>query len=107
MLATIAGFLSRAVYREYINANLISDFGLAEFLPSYFYVGGFSLLLLIQLDGFPRSTILVVTLASILFEFWQTASSASFEIRDVIASIIGGLTSLLIVTLITGISSDS
>jgi hypothetical protein len=97
LLATIAGFLSKTVYRKYIIANSIDDFGLAGLLPSYFYVVGFSLLLLMRLNGIPRLTILLVTFSSVLFEFGQYVSTNVFDFFDVLASLAGGLTSTLIV----------
>ena len=96
LLAVIIGFISKAFYRDYININEINDFGIAEFLPSYFYVVGFSLLLLIRPTRFPKLIILIVTFASILFELKQYVSSGIFDINDMLASIAGGISAILL-----------
>jgi hypothetical protein len=95
--ATTVGFLGKVFYRNYINANRINDFGLAGFLPSYFYVIGFSLLLLIRPTRLPKVVIAVVTSASICYEFMQYISTGKFDYADILASIAGGLTALLII----------
>ncbi|MGB5667514.1 MAG: VanZ family protein [Maribacter sp.] len=96
LLAVIIGFISKAFYRDYININKINDFGIAEFLPSYFYVMGFSLLLLIRPTRFPKLIISIVTFASILFELKQYISSGIFDINDMLASIAGGISAILL-----------
>jgi glucan phosphoethanolaminetransferase (alkaline phosphatase superfamily) len=96
LLAVIIGFISKAFYRDYININEINDFGIAEFLPSYFYVLGFSLLLLIRPTRFPKLIILIVTFASILFELKQYVSSGIFDINDMLASIAGGISAIFL-----------
>jgi len=95
--ATIAGFIGKAFYRDYINANKIKDFGLAEFLPSYFYVLGFSLLLLIRPTKLPKVVIVAVTSASVCYEIMQYISSGKIDFADIFASIAGGITALLII----------
>lgn len=65
LLAVILGFLSKTIYRDYINLNKINDYGLAGSLPSYFYVVGFTLLLLIKPAKYPKVLVLIVTLGSV------------------------------------------
>jgi hypothetical protein len=100
LLFTIAGFLGKTVYRDFVNVNRISDYGFAGFLPSYFYVLGFSLLLLIRPTRYPKLIISFVTVASILFEIKQWVSTQIFDLNDIIASIAGGITAVLILKLI-------
>jgi len=95
-LFILAGFLGKTVYRDYINLNRINDYGIAGSSPSYFYVAGFSLLLLIRPTRFPTLIIAIVTLASILFEIKQWISTQIFDVNDIIASIAGGITAILI-----------
>lgn len=96
LTAVIFGFLGKAVYRDYININSINDFGIAGFLPSFLYVIGFSLLLLIKPSRHPYLSILIVTTGSVLYEFKQYLSSSVIDINDILASVAGGLCSVLI-----------
>ena len=100
LISVIFGFIGKSFYREYVKLNEINDFGIAGFLPSYFYVLGFSLLLLILPTKIPKTIILVVTSASILFEIKQYFSTGILDVKDILASIAGGLTSILICRLI-------
>ena len=96
LLAVIIGFLGKAIYRDFINFNDINDFGIAGFLPSYFYVIGFALLLLIKPTKHSKMIVLVVTIASVLFELKQWNSTGIFDLKDILASIAGGITAILI-----------
>ncbi len=97
LISTIFGFLAKILYRNYITANRIDDYGIAGFLPSYFYVLGFSQLLLIKPSKNPVLVIAIVTIASVGFEFMQYRHSNHIDIQDIIASIIGGITSMIMV----------
>jgi L-lactate permease len=90
----ILGFIGKIFYRDYINSNHIDDFGISDFLPSFFYVVGFSQMLLMATSKFPKTTVIIVTIASVLFELKQYYSSSILDMNDVIASIIGGLISI-------------
>lgn len=92
----IFGLLAKSYYRNYINSMGIDDFSLADSLPSFFYVTGFSQLLMIRPVKYPPLVILVVTAGSIIFEFKQYRSSGTLDVNDIIASILGGAISLLI-----------
>jgi hypothetical protein len=100
LLATILGFLGKAFYRDYILSNSINDWGIAWFLPSYFYVVGFSLLLLIKPTKYSVLIISIVTLASILFEIKQYFSTNFFDVKDILASIAGGLTAFAVLKIV-------
>jgi len=92
----IFGLLAKSYYRNYINSLGIDDFGLADSLPSFFYVTGFSQLLMIRPIKYPPLVILVVTAGSVIFEFKQYRSSGTLDVNDIIASVLGGAISLLI-----------
>jgi hypothetical protein len=92
----IIGFTGKIFYRDYINSNKINDFGISGFLPSYFYVIGFSFLLLMSTSKFPKITFIIVTTASILYEFIQYVTHPTLDVKDIIASIAGGLTCFLL-----------
>jgi len=101
ILFVVIGFLAKVFYREYINSNGIDDFGLAGSLPGFFYVIGFSQLLQIRPIKYPPLVILVVTLGSIIYEFKQQMSNSGvLDINDIIASILGGAISLLILYIV-------
>ena len=100
ILFIVIGFLAKAFYREYINRNGIDDFGLAGSLPSFLYVIGFSQLLQIRPIRYPALVILVVTIGSILYEYKQSLTTGIMDVNDIVASIAGGATSLLILYLV-------
>ena len=100
LLAVVIGFMGKAFYRNFIYINEIDDYGLAGYLPSYFYVLGFSLLLLIRPTKHPKAIILIATAASILFELKQWNSTGNFDLKDILASIGGGLTAILVLKII-------
>lgn len=100
LLAVILGFLSKTIYRDYINLNKINDYGVAGSLPSYFYVVGFTLLLLIKPNKYPKILVLIVTLGSLLFEIKQWNSTGKLDVKDILASVAGGLTVLLLLKLV-------
>ena len=62
------GFMAKVFYREYIYSHHINDFGMADWLPSFFYVIGFSYLLMVSQVIAPLLITVIVTIASILFE---------------------------------------
>jgi len=96
----ISGFTGKSFYRDFIYANKINDFGIAGFLPSYLYVAGFSLLLLVRPTRNYAVLISVVTIASILFEVRQFSSGGLFDFKDAMASVAGGMTAYILVKLI-------
>ena len=87
----LLGFLCKAFYRAYIHQNGINDDGIEGFLPSYFYVLGLSLLLLVGPVKYPNLILAAMTCASILFEMKQWSSSGILDLKDVIASLAGVL----------------
>ncbi len=96
LTATIIGFAAKIFYRNYIFTNSIEDFGLADALPSLFYVIGFSQLLLIKPPVKPGVLITMVALASSLFEIRQYYTYGIADYFDIIASVTGGLISFFI-----------
>ena len=100
LLAVVIGFLSKTIYRNFVNLNGINNYGIAGFLPSYFYVLGFALLLLIKPTKYTKLIVLIVTLGSILFELKQWKSTGKIDLNDILASIAGGITVILILKFI-------
>jgi hypothetical protein len=92
--------MAKTIYRDFIYINNINDYGIAGFLPSYLYVAGFSLLLLMRPMRQPAILISIVTFASVLYEVKQFSSSGLFDLRDAIASVAGGVTAFIIFRLI-------
>ena len=95
ILSVIAGFIAKTLYRPYVYNNQIEDFGLADGAPSFFYVIGFSQLLLVKKFKHPWLVILFVTAGSVAYEFWQM-SHRSFDFIDIGMSILGGISSFLL-----------
>ena len=96
----VLGFIAKGFYREFIISNEIDDFGVAGFLPSYLYVVAFALLMQMSPFRYPILIIIVITLASILFEIKQYFGSGILDYADIIASIAGGLSAFIIVKMI-------
>ena len=69
-----------------------------------FYFLGFALLLLMRPTKYTKLIVLIVTLASILFELKQWKSTGKFDLNDILASIAGGITVILILKFIEKIS---
>ena len=92
----IIGFIAKAFYRPYAYNSGFEDFGLADALPSFFYVIGLSLLLLLSDVKYPWLVIILVTLGSVGYEFMQSLTTGTIDSRDLVASFAGGLISLLI-----------
>ncbi|MBP6795896.1 MAG: hypothetical protein KA143_12615 [Saprospiraceae bacterium] len=94
------GFMAKVFYREYIYSHHINDFGMADWLPSFFYVIGFSYLLMVSQVIAPLLITVIVTIASILFEIKQCFTSGKFDWPDILASLAGGIITVLLYTLI-------
>lgn len=92
----IIGFISKGFYRPYAYSNILFDIGFADSAPSFFYVVGFSLLLSTNSLFKASYVITVVTLGSVLYEFYQSFDNSPFDTSDTIYSIIGGGTALLV-----------
>jgi hypothetical protein len=92
----VIGFVLKAIYRPYANANEIKDLGIANSSPSLLYVIGFSLLLSINARFNVIYVTMVVTVGSLLYEIRQYFDHDKFDISDAIYSIIGGFLTILI-----------
>lgn len=96
IMNVIIGFIAKALYRPFAYGAGFEDFGLADALPSFFYVIGLSLLLLLSDVKYPWLVIILVTLGSVGYEFMQSLTAGKIDSRDLVASVAGGLISLLI-----------
>lgn len=95
LLAVIAGFIAKTLYRPYAYEHKLMDYGIANSAPSFFYVIGFSQLLLLKTNSNPRTIILLVTLGSVAYEIFQSRHQP-LDVTDMIASLLGGAVSLMI-----------
>lgn len=93
LFATFCGFIGKVFYRDFINSNHINDLGIAGFLPSFFYVIGFSQLLLFNETGKPYFMIIVIAVGSVVYEYYQYTNSGMFDIGDTLASLAGAIVS--------------
>ncbi len=101
LIFVILGLLAKSFYRDYIISQGIDDFGLADVLPGFLYVIGFSQLLMISSFRYPAIVIMVVSLGSVIFEFKQYYRSGTLDVGDIIASVAGGLVSWFILIYVT------
>lgn len=95
-ISVIFGFIAKVFYRPYVSANHVNDFGIADCSPSFFYVIGFSLLLLLKPNKYAWLFIIVVTFGSLAYELMQSNNNGILDIKDIIASLLGGIISMLI-----------
>jgi hypothetical protein len=100
VVIVVIGYIAKVFYRDYIISHGIDDFGLAGSLPSFLYVIGFSQILQIRPIKYPVLVVLVVTFGSVVYEFKQSYLSGNLDINDIIASVIGGVISYLILLII-------
>lgn len=96
LVNVLLGFIAKAFYRPYAYGAGLEDFGLADALPSFFYVIGLSLLLLLSDVKYPWLLIIMVTLGSVGYEYMQSLTAETIDTRDLVASVAGGLITLLI-----------
>jgi hypothetical protein len=96
LVFVILGFLGKIIYRPFIYANNIHDLGIADSLPGFFYVIGFAFMLSIIQIKKTDIIIAIVTLASIVYEFYQFWQDKTFDFSDVIYSIHGGIVAMSI-----------
>lgn len=99
LLFVCIGFMAKVFYREYMYSHHINDFGIADWLPSFFYVMGFSYLLMVSQVTEPLWITVIVTIASILFEIKQCFTSGKFDWPDTLTSLAGGIITVLLYTL--------
>ena len=92
----VLGFSAKSFYRDHILSNEINDFGIQGFSPSYFYVIGFSLLLMMNKGISAKYIVLIVTLASVSYELFQYFRHYILDVPDILASFAGGITSIII-----------
>ena len=94
-IALILGFLSKLVYRDFIYSNNLSDFGLADSLPNFFAVFGiaFASLTFSKNRKANISFLFFLNSASsmIAYEFTQIFFGGVFDVKDIIASIVGSI----------------
>ena len=100
VVVVVIGYIAKVFYRDYIISHGIDDFGLAGSLPSFLYVIGFSQILQIRPIKYPALVMIVVTLGSVVYEFKQYYLSDNIDVNDIVASILGGVVSYLILLII-------
>ena len=98
--SVILGFLGKIIYRPFIYSNDIYDLGIADSLPSLFYVFGFSFLLFINQFIKVYLIITIVMIGSVLYEYYQFWRTDIFDLSDVIFSILGGVLAILIYSIL-------
>ena len=97
----LIGFVVKVFYLRHIDSIGLKDFGLAGSLPSFLGVIGFSQLLQIRPIKYPSLVMIVVTAGSIIYEYKKSFQSGTLEVNNIVASIVGGAVSLLILYIVT------
>lgn len=97
---TVCGFIFKLGYRSYIYKNNINDFGIADSAPNFFYTVGIIFFMLyiqkkIEMKA-TRNIILATTAGVLTYELEQNFTSMIFDVKDVIATIIGTIICYLI-----------
>lgn len=92
----LIGFVVKVFYLRHIDSIGLNEFGLAGSLPSFLGVIGFSQLLQIRPIKYPSLVMIVVTAGSIIYEYKKSFESGTLNVNNIVASIVGGAVSLLI-----------
>lgn len=91
--AAIFGFIAKIPYRNYVYFKGINDYGIADWIPSLLYIIGIIFIVLYFSDNSKKwkvnTTIFTITLGALFYELEQCYSNMTFDIKDVIAIIIG------------------
>ncbi|MGE5500003.1 MAG: hypothetical protein ACM3Q2_18155 [Syntrophothermus sp.] len=100
ILSSCSGIATKLYYRRYILSNHINDFGLADCLPSFFFVTGiiFFYFLFCKLSGEEISfkTIAFITIGVLTYELVPLSHGRTFDFKDIIATLIGASLAALI-----------
>ena len=95
LIALLLGFAAKIVYRKFIYSNNINDNGLADSLPNFFAVFGFSYLMLfyhqMKSNKISNSIFFISASSIIAYEISQRYEGGTFDFRDIIASLIGSI----------------
>lgn len=99
LLLSIIAILFKSIYRQYIYANQINDFGIADASPNFFSGLIFVLLYFVQYQKMSlKKHALFVLIGLVGYELIQGSlfKSNVFDLKDIIASILGTLISYLL-----------
>ena len=112
VLAFVLTEIGRDIYRPYIYANDINDFGIANTIGNF--LGAITIVFLTIAVGNSNYregllVIAIVTIGLILYEFSQPLLAGStFDFEDIIATLFGGIISLTVHRMLPrGIGSSS
>lgn len=83
--------LVKLLYRKIIYADHINDFGLADSLPSFLFTFGAisCTLFFIRQTNRIKTIIIPITSGALLYEFEQMFTTMVFDLKDVIALLLG------------------
>ncbi len=100
LLSSLLGILAKSAYREFIYVNNFVDFGIADSLPSFLFVVGTTFIGLTFIENKKEKKVVgmisFITVGALLYELEQIFTPMSFDIKDVVATILGGLVSLFL-----------
>ena len=94
-IALILGLLSKLVYRDFIYSNNLNDFGLADSLPNFFAVFGIAFASLTfhknKINNISFWFFINSASSMIAYEITQIFFGGVFDVKDIIASIVGSI----------------
>ncbi|KYG37118.1 hypothetical protein [Bacillus gaemokensis] len=97
---SLLGFVAKFPYRQFIYQNHISDFGLADSVPSFLFVIGMTFIIFSLSEMKKKKvairTIALVTAGALLYEFEQLSLNMIFDVKDVASTILGGFASFML-----------
>ena len=96
LVFVLLGWLANSVLHGSTISNSFNDIGITRSLPCLLLVIGFSLIVLLKSFRYPALVILAISIVAVLYEVKQYYISGNLDIKNIIASVIGGAIALLI-----------
>ena len=100
LISCLLGFISKIPYRYFIYKHNIFDFGLSDSLPNFLYIIG---IIFIGICFIKNTTdkviiklIIFMTLGLLFYEFEQIYSNMVFDVKYIIATLLGSLLSFFL-----------
>lgn len=98
--ASVLGFISRFYYRDFIYSHHFNDLGLADSLPSYFCSLGstsaYGFFCILFNHNLSYGSVISIMAGGLLYEILPLDPARVFDIKDMIAVVLGAVPVLLI-----------
>lgn len=100
LISCLLGFIAKIPYRNFIYNHNIFDFGLSDSLPNFLYIIGIIFIGICfiknKTDKVIIKLIIFMTLGLLFYEFEQIYSDMVFDLKDVLATVLGSLLSFFL-----------